>query len=115
MSIPKKCEHQLMRNIFSSLPERSEHESLEELLRYKNIKIERIVSQGHTSPENGWYDQQENEWVIVLEGSGSILFESGDEVNLKKGDYLNIPAHTRHKVTRTDRNNITIWLAIHYF
>jgi cupin 2 domain-containing protein len=104
-----------MENIFSSLPDKLKQESIEELLRHENIKIERIVSQGHTSPENDWYDQQENEWVIVLEGSGSILFESGDEVNLKKGDYLNIPAHTRHKVTWTDQNNITVWLAIHYW
>ena len=103
-----------MGNIFSSLPDKLEHESLEELLRHENIKIERIVSQGHTSPGNGWYDQKENEWVIILEGSGSILFESGDEVNLIKGDYLNIPAHTRHKITWTDSNSITIWLAIHY-
>ena len=104
-----------MGNIFSSLPDKLEHELFEELLHYKNIKIERIVSQGHTSPENDWYDQKENEWVVVLEGSGSILFESGDEVNLKKGDYLNISAHTRHKVTWTDPNSITIWLAIYYY
>ena len=103
-----------MKNIFSSLPDKLKHESFAELLLHKNIKIERIVSQGHASPENGWYDQKENEWIIVLEGSGSILFESGVEVNLKKGDYLNIPAHTRHKVIWTDPNGITIWLAIHY-
>ena len=103
-----------MGNFFSSLPDKSEHELFEELLRHENIKIERIVSQGHTSPENGWYDQKENEWVIVLEGAGLILFESWGEVNLKKGDYLNIPAHTKHKVTWTDPNSITIWLAIHY-
>lgn len=104
-----------MGNIFSSLPDKLKHESFEELLRHKNIKIERIVSKGHTSPETGWYDQKENEWVIVLEGSGSIFFENGNEVNLKKGDYLNISAHTRHKVAWTDPDNITIWLAIHYW
>jgi cupin 2 domain-containing protein len=104
-----------MKNIFSSLPDKLEHELFEKLLRHKNIKIERIVSQGHTSLENDWYDQKENEWVIVLEGSGSILFASGEEVHLKKGDYLNIPAQTRHKVTWTDPNNITIWLAIYYW
>ena len=104
-----------MGNIFSSLPEKLKQESFEELLRHKNIRIERIVSQGHTSPETRWYDQKENEWVIVLAGSGSILFENGDEVNLKKGDYLNIPAHTKHKVTRTDLDGLTIWLAIHYW
>ena len=67
-----------MGNIFSSLPDKLENELFEELLRHKNIKIERIVSQGHTSLGNGWYDQKENEWIIILEGSGSILFESGD-------------------------------------
>ncbi|MFA5323580.1 MAG: cupin domain-containing protein [Smithella sp.] len=103
-----------MGNIFSSLPDKIDQELFDELLRHKNIKIERIVSQGHASPENGWYDQKENEWVIVLEGSGSILFENGEEVNLKKGDYLNIPAHTRHKVTGTNPDSITIWLAFHY-
>ena len=104
-----------MTNIFSPLPDKLEQESFEELLLHKNIKIERIVSKGHTSTKTGWYDQKENEWVIVLEGSGSIMFENGEEIDLKKGDYLNIPAHTRHKVTRTDPDNITIWLAIHYW
>jgi cupin 2 domain-containing protein len=101
-------------NIFSSLPDRLEHELFEELLHHKNIKIERIVSRGHASPANGWYDQNENEWVVVLEGSGTILFENGEEVNLVKGDYLNIQAHTRHKVSWTDPKGVTIWLAIHY-
>ena len=104
-----------MGNIYASLPDKLEHESFEDLLRRKNIKIERIVSRGHASPENDWYDQKENEWVVVLEGAGSILFENGDEVNLIKGDYLNISAHTRHKVVWTDPNSITIWLAIHYW
>lgn len=103
-----------MVNIFSSLPDNLEQESFEELLLHKNIKIERIVSKGHTSPKAGWYDQDKNEWVLVLKGSGSILFENGDEFNLKKGDYLNIPANTKHKVTRTDPDSITIWLAIYY-
>ncbi len=103
-----------MGNIFSLLPEKLEHELFEELLCDKNVRIERIVSQGHTSPENGWYDQEKNEWVVVLEGSGSILFETGTEVTLKKGDYLNIPAHARHKVVWTDPDGLTIWLAIHY-
>jgi cupin 2 domain-containing protein len=59
-----------MGNFFSSLPDKSEHESFEELLRHENIKIERIVSQGHTSPENGWYDQKENEWINSLRKLG---------------------------------------------
>jgi cupin 2 domain-containing protein len=78
------------------------------------VRIERIVSSGQTSPESGWYDQNENEWVIVLEGFGTIQFEDGSEITLKKGDFVNIPAHTKHKVSETDKNNITIWLAVFY-
>jgi cupin 2 domain-containing protein len=49
-----------------------------------------------------------------MEGSGTILFENGIEHVLNKGDYLNIPSHTKHKVIRTDPNNMTIWLAVFY-
>ncbi|MCW5200101.1 cupin domain-containing protein, partial [Desulfobulbus sp. F1] len=82
-----------MNNIFTSLPLKLEQESFDVLLKDKNICIERIVSKGHTSPESGWYDQEENEWVLVLEGAGTILFENGKQVTLNKGDYLHIPAH----------------------
>ena len=106
---------QLMENIFSALPSDPEHEVFDELVRAKNIRIERIVSKGHTSPETGWYDQEENEWVLVLEGAGTILLaEDNRQVTLQKGDYLHIPAHTRHKVIWTDPNELTIWLAVHY-
>ena len=103
-----------MENIFSSMPENTRKEVFEELVQHGNVRIERIFSKGHTSPDDGWYDQSENEWVIVLQGSGSILFENGSNVNLKKGDYLNIPSHSKHKITWTDPNNITVWLAVFY-
>ncbi|MBN1497864.1 MAG: cupin domain-containing protein [Spirochaetes bacterium] len=103
-----------MTNIFSSLPADMKHEFFDEILRHKNIRVERIISKGHVSPEQGWYDQEEHEWVIVLEGSGMILFESGEEFTLKKGDYLNIPSRTKHRVTWTDPDTMTIWLAFHY-
>jgi len=103
-----------MANLFEDLPEDLSDEHFTDLLKTKNIRIERIVSSGQTSPEYGWYDQDENEWVIVLEGSGTILFENGCERVLNKGDHLNIPARIKHKVSRTDPNNITIWLAVFY-
>jgi len=103
-----------MGNIFASVPEGLDHESFDELLADKNIRIERIVSLGHASPETGWYDQEQNEWVIVLEGSGTIIFEDGREIKLGKGDYLNIPAQSRHRVVRTEPGAATIWLAVHY-
>ena len=104
----------LFQNIFSSLPEDLSDEVVEDLVRSSNVRIERIVSDGHASPETGWYDQGESEWVIVLDGSGSILFENGDEAVLRAGDYINIPAHTKHKVLWTEKNKLTIWLAVFY-
>ena len=101
-------------NIFTGIPDQLKHEAFEDLLKADNIRIERILSKGHSSPEAGWYDQDENEWVMVLEGSGEITFENGNVVVLSKGDYLNIPSHCRHKVSWTDPDSITVWLAIFY-
>lgn len=103
-----------MTSIYSGLPVQLDQELFGELLRAENVRIERIVSKGHTSPLQGWYDQTENEWVIVLEGSGRLLFENGSELVLNRGDYVNIPAHLRHKVVWTDPDVVTVWLAIFY-
>jgi len=103
-----------MKNIFENLPSDLSSEDFIDLVKSENVRIERIVSFGQTSPESGWYDQNENEWVIVLEGLGTIQFEDGSEITLKKGDFVNIPAHKKHKVIETDKNNITIWLAVFY-
>lgn len=103
-----------MSNLFSSIPDTLEEELFEDLLKHKNIRIERILSMGQSSPAKGWYDQDEHEWVLVLEGYGVIVFEDGKEIELNKGDFLNIPAHVKHKVEWTDPNKITIWLAIFY-
>lgn len=94
------------------MPDDFEHENFKDLLRHKHVRIERIVSRGHASPADGWYDQETYEWVMVLEGGGTILFEDGNEVTLKKGDFLDIPSRTRHKVTWTDPARSTIWLAV---
>jgi cupin 2 domain-containing protein len=101
-------------NLFESLPEDISHEIFSELVRGDNIKIERIISHGHSSPASGWYDQTENEWVAVLKGEAKIAFDNGDEVHLTAGCHLTIPAHTKHKVTWTIPDTETIWLAVHY-
>jgi len=103
-----------MNNLFTSLPDHLDYEQVEDLLNQPNVKIERILSKGQTSPEVGWYDQDENEWVVVLQGSGEITFEDGGKVQLKSGDYINIPAHRKHKVSWTDPDNVTVWLAVFY-
>ena len=101
-------------NIYSAIPANSGKETIEQLLKKNDIKIERIVSKGHKSPEAGWYDQEINEWVLVLKGKATLAFEDQTSIDLIEGSYVNIPPHTKHKVTWTDPDRETIWLAIHY-
>ena len=101
-------------NIFDSIPDNLDEEVFDLLLQNNQIKIERIISKGQSSPKSGWYNQDKNEWVIVLKGEAVISFEHEENVNLKVGSYLHIPAHTKHKVIWTDPETETIWLAITY-
>lgn len=101
-----------MDNIFKALPETLEEELIETLLHHANVRIERIVSKGHTSPETGWYDQEEHEWVVVLQGAATILFRDGRKVALERGDFIDIAPHAQHKVLWTDPTDLTIWLAV---
>lgn len=105
---------QAISNIFEFLSDDISNELFENIVTGQNIKIERIISKGHSSPQSGWYDQSENEWVIVLKGQAKIEFEKQAPVHLLAGSYLNIPAHTKHKVAWTDPDIETIWLAVHY-
>ncbi|MCX6152092.1 MAG: cupin domain-containing protein [Ignavibacteriales bacterium] len=104
-----------LKNIFSELPDSNLEEIFESLLEKENIRIERIVSTGQSSPDGFWYEQEMNEWVILLKGSASILFESEEEERLlTTGDYIYIPAQVKHRVNWTDKNQETIWLAVHF-
>ncbi|WP_299592187.1 cupin domain-containing protein [uncultured Microbulbifer sp.] len=103
-----------MKNIFSSVPNFCQQEKFVELLSRENVRIERIISQGHSTPEGEWYDQDENEWVMVLQGAGRLLFEDGKELLLEVGDYVNISAHERHRVIWTHPTETTTWLAVFY-
>lgn len=101
-------------NLFKDLPHDVSEETFEDLLCRENLRIERIVSHGQTSPEQGWYDQEEHEWVLVLKGAGELTFENGSVQRLEAGDHIDIPARTKHKVSWTDPNQETIWLAVFY-
>jgi len=101
-------------NIFSSIPRRLDQELVEKLVENKDVCIERIISKGHTSPASGWYDQPKNEWVIVLKGEAIISFENESELRLSAGSYIDIAAHKKHRVSWTDPDIETIWLAVHY-
>ncbi len=101
-------------NLLDSLPSELDQESSLEILKSDNLLIERIVSKGHTSPEQGWYDQAENEWVMVLQGAGELTYEDGRTLRLTIGDSLLIPAHVKHKVSWTDPDTETVWLAVFF-
>lgn len=103
-----------MENIFTNLPSNLNEEIFEDLLNNPNFKIERIISTGQSSPDGFWYEQEQNEWVILLSGSAELEFENEANVLLYPGDYLLIPAMKRHRVLSTSKDDISIWLAVHY-
>jgi cupin 2 domain-containing protein len=100
-------------NLLSSLPDASAGEITEALVSARGVRLERIVSSGQVSPPGYWYDQDEAEWVLLLEGSArlAIAGESEDRL-LRKGDAVFLPAHCRHRVTWTDPDRATVWLAL---
>ena len=101
-------------NIYNQIPDNLSEEVFEVLVQSKDVKIERIISKGHKSPDTGWYDQEQNEWVLVLKGNASICFDDEKVIKLNVGDYINISAHSKHRVISTSAITETIWLAIHY-
>ena len=101
-------------NILKNIPNKIDEEIIENLINAGNVRIERIISHGQASPECFWYDQDENEFVIVLSGYGQIKFEDGEIVDMKEGDWLYIPAHKKHRVEQTDKENKTVWLAVFF-
>jgi cupin 2 domain-containing protein len=102
-------------NLFADLPEHLPAELFTPVLAATNIRIERIVSHGHASPEGFWYDQGQHEWVIVLKGAARLRFkEDPRPVEMRPGDFVNIPAHKKHRVEWTTPDEPTIWLAAHY-
>lgn len=102
-------------DIFAEIPSNLNEEVFEVIANKGSTRIERIVSKGHSSPKNFWYNQKEDEFVILLSGAATILFkESGKEEILEPGDYLIIPAYVEHKVISTDSNEESVWLALFY-
>ena len=69
-------------NLFSNVPGDIPEEIFESLLDSRTVRIERIISQGQSSPADFWYDQDTNEWVVVLKGSARLLFD-GESVPLE--------------------------------
>jgi cupin 2 domain-containing protein len=100
-------------NLFANLPKDLPEEIFETILESDQLRIERIVSLGQSSPEGFWYDQDQNEWVILLKGAAKLTVED-KTIDLAPGDFINLPAHTKHRVEWTKPDEPTVWLAVFY-
>lgn len=96
-------------NLFKAGPEGPE-EVIDILFEAPGVRLEKITSFGHSSPEGFWYEQEENEWVSLIEGWARIDFADGRHVILKAGDHLLIPAYEGHRVAETSKP--AIWLCL---
>ncbi|MFT5466147.1 MAG: cupin 2 domain-containing protein [Verrucomicrobiales bacterium] len=102
-------------NLFANLSQQLPEELIETLAESGGTRIERIVSRGHRSPDEFWYDQDRDEFVVLMSGSAKVMIEGEDEARvLKPGDWLIIPAHKRHRVESTSAEEETVWLAVHF-
>ena len=103
-----------LENLFADIPDELPEELIRSLLSRPGLRIERIVSLGHASPEGFWYDQKDGEWVLLLKGAARLRFEGEEPIELRPGSFVNIPARRRHRVEWTDPGEPTVWLAVHY-
>ena len=104
-----------VRNLFADLPHQAKDELVDVLAEASQLRIERIVSTGQSSPPGFWYDQTQHEWVVVLSGEALVRFEDDDtEVHLKPGDHVLIHAHRKHRVQWTAPDQPTVWLAVFF-
>ena len=102
-------------NIFEAIPSREAAEQFVELLSRPHLRIERIVSTGHASPDGFWYDQPHAEWIMVLSGEARLVFADEAAARcLRRGDFVDIAPHRRHRVEWTHPEEPTVWLAVHY-
>lgn len=99
-------------NLFAALPAPATGEVCDDLLRWRQLRIERIVSSPHPPPTR--YDQPQDEWVVLLQGEATLDLD-GSTRHLVAGDHLFIPAHTPHQVLACSAEPRCLWLAVHLF
>ncbi len=100
-------------NLLTPLPATAADEAVTPLLTRPGVRIERIVSRSHVTAPGADYDQAQDEWVLLLAGAARLWLADRGEIALTAGDALLIPAHVRHRVTWTQAEPATVWLAVH--
>jgi cupin 2 domain-containing protein len=105
----------MQHNLYTCLPSDKSQEVFQTIATHAKGRIERIVSNGQSSPEGFWYDQHETEWVVVLQGEAKILFQGEDQpIHLRSGDHVLIEPRRKHRVAWTSPSETTIWLAVFF-
>ena len=87
-------------------------EHFDEILRLRNVVIERIESSAQV--ESRLYDQEQDEWILLLQGKARLDL-GGEEVDLAAGDCLLIPSRLPHRVLETSADPTCVWLAVHIY
>ena len=105
-----KEDGEIIKNIFDDIPQHLPKELVQTLFQAANVRIERIISHGHASPVDFWYDQPQHEWVVVLKGAARLQFEDR-MVEVKPGDFVNIK---KHRADWTMPDEPTVWLGVRY-
>lgn len=103
-------------NLRQGLPQQRLADEIVDVLAARGaVRVERIVSTGQATPAGTWYDQGTDEWVLVASGAARLRIEGEDaDRELGEGDWLVLPAHCRHRVTYTQADPPTVWLAVHF-
>ena len=104
-----------LKNLFQDIPVHLPAELAETIVQSDSLRIERIISRGHQSDPDAWYDQDTHEFVLLLQGQARLQFAKDNTcVSLKPGDYLDISAHQQHRVDWTDPQQDNVWLTVHF-
>ncbi len=99
--------------LYKDLPKLGfDSEFFEDLIQVGNVRTERIISRGQSSPENGFYDQNWTEIVLVIAGHAQLEIE-GKIIELRSGDWRCIHPHQKHRVLSTSHEPACVWYAIH--
>lgn len=102
-------------NLWAGIPAELPHELCEVIGGTSRVRVERIVSRGHRSEPDFWYDQDEDEFVLLLGGFARLELQNPHEVvDLNPGDYLTIAAHRPHRVEFTNPEDDTLWLTVFF-
>ena len=103
-------------NLWQQIANPSATDEFSEILATgQNVRVERIVSNGHCSDDDFWYDSDQAEWVAVLSGEARLRFkDQNQQVRLRTGDHITIAPHDQHRVEWTTPDEPTVWLAVYF-